>query len=184
MKQSIAYGFAGLLTLTSGAVLAQSSDNDAHAYIGGSYGGFKASGGEFDDEKDLIEVTFGGFFNPYLGLEGSATYFGEYGGELAEAEAEGYGLALVGRLPMSDSWGLYAKGGQFFWDASIDTPLGSADTDGNDPFFAAGTDIALTSSLKMIIEYSRYQIDTEIEDWDGVEDTDLDTVKVGLRLQF
>lgn len=184
MKQSIVYGFAGLLTLTSGAALAQSSDDDAHVYIGGSYGGFKASGGEFDDEKDLIEVSFGGFFNPYLGLEASGTYFGEYGGDLATAEAEGYGMALIGRVPLSDTWGLYAKGGQFFWEASIDTPFGSAETDGDDPFFAAGTDVDLASNLSMIIEYSRYQIDTELEELEGVEDTDLDTVKVGVRLEF
>lgn len=184
MKHSIVFGFAGLLTVASGAALAQSSNDDAHAYIGGSYGGFKARGGEFDDEKDLIEATFGGFFNPYFGLEGSATYFGEYGNDLAEAEARGYGLAVMGRVPMSDSWGLYAKAGQFFWEADLDTSLGTVETDGDDPFFAAGTDFRLAPNLNMILEYSRYQIDTEVEDWPGVEDTDLDTVKVGLRLRF
>lgn len=188
MKQSIIYGIAGALALTSGATLAQNSvsqnDNAAHVYVGGSYGGFKARGGEFDDDKDFFELSFGGFFNPYVGLEASATYFGEYGNRLATADAEGYGMAVIGRLPLSDSWGLYAKGGQFFWEADIDTPVGSGDTDGDDPFYAAGMDFRLAQNLNMIVEYSRYEIDTRLEELPNVEDTDLDTVKVGLRLRF
>ncbi|MEX1057500.1 MAG: porin family protein [Natronospirillum sp.] len=188
MKQSMIYGIAGMLALTSATVLAQNgasgNSEEAHVYVGGSYGGFKASGGEFDDEKDFFELTFGGFFNPYVGLEASATYFGEYGGSLATADAKGYGMAIVGRLPLSDSWGIYAKGGQFFWDVDIDTPVGSTETDGNDLFYAAGMDFRLAQNLNMIVEYSRYEIDTELEDLPNVEDTDLDTVKVGLRLRF
>ncbi len=188
MKQSMIYGIAGILALTSGAALAQDSvsrnQDAAHAYVGGSYGGFKARGGEFDDDKDFIELSFGGFFNPYVGLEASATYFGEYGGNLAKADAKGYGMAVIGRLPLSDSWGLYAKGGQFFWDAKIKTPVGNRKTDGDDPFYAAGMDFRLAQNLNMIVEYSRYEIDTRIEDLPNVEDTDLDTVKVGVRLRF
>lgn len=188
MKQSMIYSMAGILALTSGAALSQdgASPNDeaAHAYVGGSYGGFKASGGEFDDDKDFFELSFGGFFNPYVGLEGSATYFGEYGSDLATADAKGYGLAIIGRLPLSESWGLYAKGGQFFWDADIDTPVGSDSTDGDDPFYAAGMDFRLAPNLNMIVEYSRYEIDTRLEELPNVEDTDLDTMKVGVRLRF
>ncbi|MGD8175001.1 porin family protein [Marinimicrobium sp. ARAG 43.8] len=185
MKQSIAYGIAGLMAMSSGVAMAQDRySDDSHVYIGGAYGGFKARGGDFDDDQDFYEFSFGGFFNPYLGLEASATFFGEYGGDLVEADAEGYGVALIGRLPLTDSWGIYAKAGQFFWDVDVDSDLGSASTDGDDPFFGVGTDIRLATNLSMIIEYDRYKIDTAVEDWPGVDDTDLDTVKVGLRLRF
>jgi hypothetical protein len=155
-----------------------------HFYVGGSYGLFKSRGGDFKDENDLWEINAGFFFNSFIGFEASSTWFGEYGGSLASADTNGYGIALVGRLPLSDSWAVYAKGGQFYWKSDVDTAIGSASFDGDDLFYALGTDVRLTDNLSMVIEYSRYEVDTRAEDLPGVENTDLDTLKAGVRLRF
>lgn len=155
-----------------------------HAYIGANYGLFRARGGEFDDEDDLLELNAGYFFNPHFGLEASATWFGEYGGSIASADVYGYGLAAVGRLPVTDTWSLYAKGGQFFWRADVTTEVGDTDFDGDDLFYALGTDIRLSEGLSLVIEYTRYEIDTRASDFPGVDNTDLDTLKAGIRLRF
>lgn len=197
MKKSILPLVIGTFTLT-GAAYAQNDLGDRtasgshtgqnqdtpHLYVGGSYGFFKSSGGDFDDEEDLLEVNVGGFFNPYVGLEGSATFFGEYGGDIASADAHGYGLAAVGRLPLSESWGIYGKAGQFFWEVDVDSALGSEELDGNDPFLGAGTDFRLTDNLRLTVEYARYLIETEWEELPETDDSDLDTLKVGVRFTF
>lgn len=198
MKQSATFGIATALLLGSSTLAAQDTPvtesdtrdrgfgHDAHPsfYVGAGYGGFRARGGEFDDNNDFLELKVGGFFTPHLAVEGSATFFGSYGGDVASADVKGYGVSLIGRLPMSETWGIYAKGGLFFWDTDIDTAVGSYDADGNDPFFGVGTDFRLTPNLNLIAEYNRYAIDTRVEDLPGVDDTDLDTLQVGIRWHF
>lgn len=196
MRSFMVYSLAGLLTLASTTTLA-SDDDEAHVYIGGNYGGFKARGGTFEDEQDFAEVTIGGFFNSYLGIEASALRFDEYDEPENEVEADGYALAVIGRLPLSDTWGIYAKAGQFFWDAEVTPPVRAGQRDdlqppvragwkksGDTPYLSAGMDIRLASRLDMVFEYSRYEIDSRKDAIAGVEETDLDTVKVGLRLGF
>lgn len=196
MKKAATYSIATALMFGSSTLAAQDTsvtepetrerahENSPHLYIGAGYGGFRARGGEFDDNNDFLELKFGGFFTPYVGLEGSATYFGNYGGDMASADVKGYGVSAIGRLPLSDTWGIYAKGGLFFWDTDIDTSIGSYKADGNDPFYGVGMDFRLTPNLSMIAEYNRYAIDTRVEDLPGVDDTDLDTLQLGVRWQF
>jgi OmpA-OmpF porin, OOP family len=159
-------------------------ERSPYFYVGASYGLFRSRGGDFDDDSDFFEGTAGGFFNAYFGVEASATYFSRYRSDLASADSYGFGLAIQGRLPLSEVWGIYAKAGQFFWRSSIDTEIGSISADGNDFFFGAGTDISLTDALDLIVEYSRYDIDNRLDELPGEHTTDLDTLKVGLRLRF
>jgi len=196
MRHPATYGIATALLFGSATLAAQDTpvtepdrddgvhEHSPHFYIGAGYGGFRARGGEFDDNNDFVELKVGGYFTPYVGLEGSATYFGNYGGDLASADVKGYGLSVIGRLPLSETWGVYAKGGLFFWDTDIETSVSSHTADGNDPFFGVGMDFRLTQNLSMIAEYNRYAIDTRVEDLPGVDDTDLDTLQLGVRWQF
>lgn len=205
MDKLTSYCLAGFLTLGSGVAYAQDSDPDSdsdsdaeesspvvrgytdtgHGYVGGSYGSFKARGDAFDDESELVEVTLGGMFNRHIGVEANAAFFGEYGDDALSSDTKGYGLSLVGRVPLSNSWGLYAKGGQFFWDSDIETADGSIETDGSDPFYSAGMDFRLAENLNMIIEYTRYEINAELEELSSLDcAADLDTVKIGLRVRF
>lgn len=210
MKYLTAYCVSGLLALGSSSAFAQGPQpgtpgtpagapqesrttttetrnfvqEGAHLYAGANYGLVRARGDEFDDDDDFFELNFGGFFNPYVGVEANAAYFGEYGGDLGNVDVEGYGIALVGRLPIHETWGIYAKVGQFWWDSDVETPVGSFSTDGNDTFYGVGTDIPLTEHLNLIVEYNRFAIDTRLDDVPALENPDLDTFKVGLRLIF
>lgn len=205
MDKLTSYCLAGFLTLGSGVASAQEPDADSssdsepkehahtakgytdkgHFYLGGSYGSFKPRGGTFDNDNEVIEATLGGFFNRHIGVEASATSFGEYGDDALSSDTKGYGMAIIGRLPLSNSWGLYAKGGQFFWDNDIETDGSSIETDGSDPFYSAGMDFRLAEHFNMIIEYTRYELDSDSEDLPSLNyPTDLDTVKIGLRIRF
>ncbi|MDQ2075942.1 porin family protein [Marinimicrobium sp. ABcell2] len=169
---------------TRGRYDARQYDQSPHFYVGGSYGLFRSRGGNFDDDSDFLEGTVGGYFNAYFGVEANAIYFSRYRSDLASADSYGFGLAVQGRLPLSEVWGIYAKAGQFFWRSSIDTDAGSISADGNDFFFGVGTDVNLTESLDLIVEYARYDIDNRLEELPGDHTTDIDTLKFGLRFRF
>ena len=69
------------------------------AYISGSYGGYKAHGGEFDDENDLLGVALGYQFNPVFGLEAEYIDFGNFGNDDVEGKLKGVGLSALRCLP-------------------------------------------------------------------------------------
>ncbi|WP_228141566.1 hypothetical protein [Marinobacter sp. X15-166B] len=46
-------------TVVAPAATAQDARDSAGVYIGASYGGFKAHGGEFDDDNDLLAARLG-----------------------------------------------------------------------------------------------------------------------------
>lgn len=177
-----AFLLAGTSALAQPPVL-----SEMRPYVGASYGGFKARGGEFDDENDLVEVNAGLQFNPYLGVEVSYTYFGEYGGNGTTAEVDGYGLAGVASWPISRTTSLYLKAGQFFGDVDVDVNDLHASTSDNSLFFGVGANFTVYDPVVITVEYDRYDIDTGNPDWPvgiGTSDTDLDALKVGLKYMF
>lgn len=184
------------LMLSAGAIIstysAQShaqiyNDGRSNIYLGASYGGFKARGGSFDDENDYFEGDLGVRFNSLLGIEASYLYFGEYGNDLATAKLDGYAFSVVGYLPMADTVDIFAKAGMFYSTIEIDVGGFEADSDDDQPFFGLGAAIAISEPLQLTIEYDRYKIDIDDQDFSTpLEDssTDIDTVKVGLRYVF
>ena len=177
---------AGLLAGT--ASVPALAAGDSHLYIGGSYGLYKDRNGDFDEDDNFKEIFVGAQFNPVLGLEASYLEFGEFSGALGSSDIDGYDLALVARLPLTESFSIYAKGGQLFWDADIRVAGFKDSADGDDPFVGVGADFAITDNLVVALEYDRYRIDIEdnqfpgtgSQDWDG----DMDTMKIGARLLF
>lgn len=162
-------------------------NNEPAFYIGAGYGGFKSRGGEFDDEKDLVEGVVGFRPIPYFAIEANYIDFGEYGGRVAKSEVDGYGAALVGRLPISDSFALYAKGGQFFWDADVKALGIKRSYDGDEPFYGVGAEFAVNDWLGFNLEYSRYEVELDTDEIGPTldnEETDIDTVKLGIRATF
>ncbi len=156
-------------------------------YIGGNYGGYKARGGDFDDENDLYEGLVGVQVSPYLAIEANYTDFGSYGSSSASAEVDGLGAALVGQLPLTDSLALYAKGGWFWWDGDVEVLGVRREFDDDTPFYGAGVRFRVSDALGLNVEYKRYEIE-----FDGgafplpprADDTDLDTLTLGLRYSF
>ena len=166
---------------------ASAADNGAHLYIGGNYGGYKERGGDFDEDDDFKEALVGLQFNPFLAIEASYLDFGEFGGDLGSAEVDGYDIAVVGRLPLTESFGLFAKAGQLFWDADVSFTGLSESYDGNEPFVGVGADFSVTNNLVVALEYDRYAVDLDDSNFPAPAqrfDKDIDTVKLGARLLF
>ncbi|WP_339674635.1 outer membrane beta-barrel protein [uncultured Zhongshania sp.] len=158
-----------------------------HAYIGANYGGYKDRGGDFDEDDDFKEAIVGAQLNQFLGLEASYIDFGSFGGDVGKADIDGYGLAIVGRLPITEQLGIYIKGGQLFWDADVRVAGLKQSYDGDEPFYGVGADIKVSEHFVVALEYDRYEIDLEdstlpapASNWEG----DMDTVKLGARFLF
>lgn len=188
-KYALVGGLTAALLIPAFAVSQNYQDNNASTgvYIGGNYGGYKARGGDFEDENDLYEVLLGWQISPYLGVEANYTDFGDYGDRFASAEVDGVGAAIVGTFPISDNFGLYAKGGQFWWDGDVKVAGFREDFDDDSLYYGIGAKLLMTNALHLTAEYKRYDIE-----FDGSEfplpprddETDLDTLTVGMRYTF
>jgi hypothetical protein len=184
-----------LLALLTAAVLAVPAPADAQGlYVGGAYSWASASTDHPDFDEDVFEddasaykVVAGLEFSGFFGVEGSYTSFGSYdAGELegfdespGEAEADGWGLALTGNIPIGKIFTFYAKAGYFFWDSKVSgtedflDQWGEAATSGEDPYYGAGLRVNF-GKLGIFGEYERYVTDS----------LDFDLVNIGVRLTF
>lgn len=158
-------------------------------YVGGDAGFFTSSGDEFDDEDFVWGGVAGVKFNQYVGLEGSYSNFGEYGGDVATAEVDGWGVALVGAVPVMDLFSVYGKIGQFY--SNVDVDIGGMDSDfqDNQVFFGVGAEYGIFEPVSLTAEYARYKVGMDENDFDAPEDfegsdTDIDTFKLGARYNF
>jgi len=177
---------AGMMPLAQNS-FAGSDMQETRAYVGANYGGFKSRGDEFDDDNDFVEGVVGALITPYFGVEGSYSYFGEFGGDIASATLDGYGLAALLRWPISDTFGIYAKGGYFWWNADIEVGNADGDVDGEEPFYGVGVDFKLGDNFSLAVEYDRYKFDlsdSSLPDFIDDYETDIDTVKVGAKFLF
>lgn len=167
---------------------AQDYSNNSGLYLGANYGGFKARGGEFEDENDYFEVLAGYKFNSFFAIEGNYANFGEFGGDLASAEVDGWGLALIGSLPLSESCSIYAKAGQFFSTIDVEFAGFNEEFDDEQIFYGLGVNFVVMEPLSVSVEYDRYKLAIDDSSWPPEEadgsDTDIDTIKVGAKFTF
>ena len=156
-------------------------------YLGGNYGYYKARGGDFDDEADLIEGLVGFQFSPNIGIEASVIDFGRFGDRLSDAEVDGWTVGAVLRLPLTETTAIYAKGGMLFWDAAVrDADDVEEAVDDSDVFYGVGVDFRVSQLIGVNVEYVRYELDI---DGSGFAtpiraNTDIDAAKIGVRLNF
>ena len=176
---------AVLVCSMSAAVFAQDRAAVTGPYVGAAYGGFKARGGEFDDEQDFYELLAGWQITPYVGVEGNFADFGDFGNDAVSADVDGLGAALVGTLPLTDAFSLHAKVGEFWWDGDLEILGSDADFDDESPFYGLGARFMLTEAIGFTTEYKRYEIeyDSATPDFDD-DDSDLDTLTVGVAFNF
>lgn len=192
MNSAIRFTSAALFTAsfaTAPAVLAQSSveRDQSGPYISGSYGGYKSHGGEFEDENDLLGAAVGYQFSPFFALEAEYIDFGNFGDDNVEGKLKGFGLGAVGRLPLTDSFGVYGKAGAFASAFDVDAFNESETYDEVSPFVGAGVDFRVTPHLTAFAEYNRYNVDIDKEDFNGQvtnSGPEFDTGRVGLKYQF
>ncbi|MBZ0335156.1 porin family protein [Marinobacter sp. AL4B] len=175
--------------LTAPAVWAQdnASRDSSGPYISGSYGGYKSHGGDFDDENDMLGAGLGYQFNEFFALEAEYIDFGNFGDDEVEGKLKGVGLSAIGRLPLTQSFGVYAKAGAFASAFDVDAFDDSETYDEVNPFVGAGVDFRVTQQLTAFAEYNRYNVDIDKDDFNGQVNNsgpDFDTGRVGLKFQF
>lgn len=188
MNKLIVGAFSSFL-LGPALALAQSSQDlhETGIYLGANYGGYKARGGDFDDEKDLIEGVAGWQITRYLGVEGNYIDFGKYGNRAAKADVSGYGAAVVGKFPITDNLAIYAKGGHFWWDGSVKVLNVRRSQDDDSWFYGLGAVFQVNQAIGITAEYKRYDIEYDRKKFPvppNSSDTDIDTVTVGVRVTF
>ena len=192
MNSAIRITSAALFTaslVTAPVALAQSNAerDQSGPYVSGSYGGYKSHGGEFEDENDLLGAAVGYQFNPFFALEAEYIDFGNFGEDEVEGKLKGFGLGAVGRLPLTDSFGVYGKAGAFASAFDVDAFNESETYDEVSPFVGAGVDFRVTPHLTAFAEYNRYNVDIDKEDFNGQvtnSGPEFDTGRVGLKYQF
>lgn len=94
---------------------------------------------EFDDDKDAYDLRLGYSFNQYFALDGSYIDFGDYGNDILRADTDGYTLGLQVTLPVHDSFDLYVRGGQLWYET--ESTVGNISSDYNDEGMYAGAGI-------------------------------------------
>ena len=132
------------------------------------------------DDKDTGMKIFGGFkFNQNLGLEASWVDLGEVSatgpGGTATGEVDGFGLAVMGMIPLNEKFGLFGKVGAYMWDSTVSAPgFGSVSDDGTDIMFGAGVNWNLTTHFGLRAEWERFDIDGD----------DIDFISIGAQFNF
>lgn len=186
-----------LLALSTAAVMAASlgfstsvladPEEGTGLTLSAAYGGYKSRGGEFEDENDLYEVALGYRFLPFFGIELGYTDLGDFGGDVASAEVDGYSVSALGIIPLTESFKLYGEVGQFHSDMDVEV-LGFDDSfEDESLFYGVGVSFRISDPIWVNAEYQRYNVEVDDEGWPvevDDEDTDIDAVKVGLLVNF
>ena len=208
---------SGLLALAILAALSSSdvaAYDDTGWYIGGNYGwtaatidddriisslaarGFTAGAIEDFDRDNGFKAFLGYQFSPYFALEGGYVDLGSYGYALTTTPAgtltgdidlRGINLDLVGRMPVTEQFSLFARVGAIY--AEADTRfVGTGAVNVLDPNptaeevnykFGVGMEYAFSRALSMRIEAERYRIDDAIGN-----QGDIDMLSAGLVYRF
>lgn len=128
---------------------------------------------DLDDDEDNVFKGFVGYeFNPYFATE---LFYADLGrtrlegnnGANTDLESSAYGVSLVGKLPLTDWFELFAKAGMAKWETDVDGNLGNAsvdleDNDGIDPVYGVGAQLNFEPFL-VRAEYERYDFDSDYQ---------------------
>jgi OmpA-OmpF porin, OOP family len=168
------------------------------------------------DDKDTAFKLFAGYqFNPNFAVEASYVDFGKFSAnavtdyeeayipeiddvasrtvrENDEVSIDGFGFALVGRLPIDAGFSVFGKLGLFAWDGSASfsesttyrvgndslttSERDSASFDDIDPFYGIGVEYVV-NQVMVRAEFERY----DLSDSDAELKTDLISASIGYR---
>jgi OOP family OmpA-OmpF porin len=145
-------GIAALAALSLG-LLTQTASAEGF-YVGAGLGSAetKVNGG-FKDQ-DLGFKLFGGYsFNQYVGVEVEYLDGGSAKDEGAKVELDGFGLSVLGSIPVSDAFSLFARLGYGTWDAKV-SAYGESDKDNDEElFYGLGAAFNLTEQFQVRAEW-------------------------------
>lgn len=150
------------------------------------------------DDSDTGYKLFAGYqFNPNFAVEASYLDFGDFTANATvtdgvntatadiEGSIEGFGFALVGKLPIQSGFSVHGKLGMIAWDGDVSGTArlngdviydGESGEDGTDPFYGIGAEYEI-DRIMMRAEYERYDISDSGEDFE----VDLFSASLGYR---
>lgn len=161
--------------------------------IGAGYGFTKLKDGDFDEDEAAKKVFGVVKFNEYIGVEAAYIDFDEAGNGIYDVDLKGKALNLILELPVSQSFSVYAKGGQMWWDADtneVDTSdfLTSRDHDGDETFWGLGAKFRLAEHLDLRVEYERFNFEISRDEVNVLQpnsiDMDVDFASINLQFTF
>ncbi len=175
-----------LATLCSSASQAGPNDHESSWYAGINIGQMSidddANGLLVDDSATAYRL-YGGFdFNRFFGVEVQYIDFGEVSGEAvidnasvsATADANGFGVAGVGRIALGEQFNLTGRLGYLAWDADTQAAgLSGGDSD-KDIFLGAGAEWIVSDQWVLGFDLERYKLD----------DVDVNVWSLGARIRF
>jgi OmpA-OmpF porin, OOP family len=164
------FGTAVLLSASWTAVAAEPG-----LYFGATAGVASIKQDELDeDDPSFWKAYVGTQVNPWLGVEASWIEFAKSEQDDVDLQSNGFSAAALLSLPLGEASSIYAKAGQFWWDADATVGGVGVSNDGNDTFWGAGFLLGLTDNLHVRLEFERYKLD----------DIDIDGASAGLQLTF
>lgn len=186
MYKRVALNGLAVLGLLAGA--AAHADVQPGFYVGAGVGQatLEVDGSGFDADDTSFKV-FGGYaFNQNFAVE--LTYLN--GGKPdetfrvgtvsvnVEGELTGFNASVIGRLPLNESFSLFAKAGYGTYDIEITGRSGntrvSFDDDGSEFSYGAGAAFSFNESFELRAEYEALNID----------DGDFNVISVGALFRF
>ena len=131
-----------------------------------------------DGDTTGMRLALGYLINDYFAVELAHTDFGDLNESVlgldVSAAADAQEFALLGRLPLSERFGLFGRLGYAWWDGEtvVETVVNS--TSGKDVFVGAGLEFAVGESVSFALSGTKYRLD----------ELDIAVLGFGIRYRF
>ena len=172
--------------LSANSALADTKE-DSGFYVGGGYGESRVNDSDFNDNNPASKLFAGLKFNNYIGIEGAINHYGTAEHAGYSSKLTGNTLALVGFLPLSDSFNIFIKGGKLWWRDEV-TVLNTfhGTMSGDEKFYGVGMNFNLTEMISFRAEMERYNVKlSQSEIGVNVDGSStVDVASVGILLRF
>lgn len=142
-----------------------------------------AAGFGCDRSDQAARLYLGGYFNPNFGAEVGYVDYGDMQRAGGSTSARGLNLSLVGRAPLTQTFGLYGKLGATYGRTRVSAAPGSGVTGGSEngwgPAYALGVSWQFAPKWSTVLELNREKFDYAGNTSEWVRSTN-----IGLRYHF
>lgn len=179
-----------MLVIATTILLAASPDAaiaEGRFYLAGSVGSASLDddfdGFRVDTDSTSFRLVGGRQFNDYFSLEFGYHKFGEFEQRFDDGgtpltiglKADGFTLGLTGTLPIGERFGLFARGGYFFWDGDAEiNNVSQAKPEDTNLYLGVGARYRFTEQLSLLADWTNYEL----------ENTRSNVISVGLSYAF
>ncbi len=135
------------------------------------------------DKDDAYSVYGGSMLNNNFGLELGYLNMGDIGRGGGTTKAEGINLSLVGKLPLSQSFGLFGKVGTTYGRTNVSSLPGSGVTPGKEDGFGlsvgAGVSYDFSERWSAVLQWDRHDFK-----FAGAGRENINATTLGLKYRF